>query len=74
MTNEEYIAELDIRFLEGAEHVRNAPDWMETSRLMQTLTYPCIVAINRLRDPENKMTHEEIAAELANAREPVIPF
>jgi len=59
---DEYVAELQARFLVQAERVKAATDWPETQKLMATYTYPLLVAQSRV---EQGWTRNQIAEELA---------
>jgi hypothetical protein len=62
---DEYVAELQARFLAAAELVKDAPGWPETQRRMNSGTYAYIVAMGRVNEGWSR---EQITAELVTIR------
>jgi ribosome-binding protein aMBF1 (putative translation factor) len=60
--SDEYVAELQAKFLVEAERVKAARDWAETQKQMVAGTYPYLIAQSRVNEG---WTQEEIARELA---------
>jgi hypothetical protein len=58
---DEYVDELRAGFLAQTQRVKAAANWPETQKLMNTFTYPYVVALSRV---DQGWTREKITEEL----------